>query len=123
MAVSASGPKGRRRIAVVTGSRADYGLLRETLKHLKATTTSSCTSVCGMHLSERFGATWLARSRRTIRAADQGRPRHRRGQRRRRHAQHGHGVIGFAEALPKKIVPDIVVLLGDRYEILAAASL
>jgi len=120
MAVSASGPAGRRRIAVVTGSRADYGLLRETLKHLKAADDVELhIVVCGMHLSERFGATWreveadnfapltkvdldigedsaVAVTRST-----------------------GRGVIGFAEALPQ-IAPDIVVLLGDRYEILAA---
>ena len=32
----------------------------------------------------------------------------------------GIGVTGFAEALPK-LAPDLLVVLGDRYEILSAA--
>ncbi len=51
----------RRRIAVVTGSRADYGLLRGILTRLKAMDDVSLSIIaCGMHLVPRFGETWRA---------------------------------------------------------------
>src|SRR3984957_9096711 len=50
-----------RRIAVVTGSRADYGLLRGMLRELRRTSDVDLRLiVCGMHLADKFGATWRA---------------------------------------------------------------
>ncbi len=120
--MSATAPSVRRRIAVVTGSRADYGLLRETMKRLQAAEDVELqVVVCGMHLSDRFGATWReieADGFATMTKIDMdigddssaGVAR-----------STGLGVIGFAAALPQ-LAPDIVVLLGDRYEILAAGA-
>jgi UDP-hydrolysing UDP-N-acetyl-D-glucosamine 2-epimerase len=110
-----------RRISVVTGSRADYGLLRGILTRLKAMNDINLSVIaCGMHLLPRFGETW-----RIIEAdgfpiaakvdlkLDDDRPETvARGT--------GIGLSGFAEVLAQ-LKPDIVVVLGDRYEILAAA--
>ena len=111
----------RRRIAVVTGSRADYGLLRGTLARLrKADDVDLRVIVCGMHLVAKFGETWRAIEADGFAIAakidlelDDDRPETvARGT--------GIGVIGFSETLAT-LAPDLLVILGDRFEILAAA--
>ncbi|MEY9878672.1 UDP-N-acetylglucosamine 2-epimerase [Bradyrhizobium sp. USDA 329] len=111
----------RRHIAVVTGSRADYGLLRGILTQLKAADDVALSVIaCGMHLLPRFGETWriieadgFPIAAKIDLALDDDRAETiARGT--------GIGVIGFAEALPK-LAPDILVVLGDRYEVLAAS--
>ena len=112
----------KRRIAVVTGSRADYGLLRETMKRLQAANDVELqVVVCGMHLADRFGATWRAVEADGFRIA--ARVDLQLGEDTPEAVAHstGIGVSGFATALPK-LAPDLVLLLGDRYEILAAAA-
>ena len=110
-----------RRIAVVTGSRADYGLLRGVLTHLKAMDDVALSVVaCGMHLVPRFGETWRAieadgfpiAARIDFQLNDDQAQTVARGA--------GIGLAGFADALPK-LAPDVLVLLGDRFEILSAA--
>jgi UDP-hydrolysing UDP-N-acetyl-D-glucosamine 2-epimerase len=112
---------GRRRIAVVTGSRADYGLLRGILTRLKAADDVALSIIaCGMHLVPRFGETWRAIEADGFQIAakidlaldDDRAETVARGT--------GIGVSGFAEVLPK-LAPDVLVVLGDRYEVLAAA--
>lgn len=111
----------RRRIAIITGSRAEYGLLSWLMKDIKADLALELVVIAtGMHLSARFGDTIaeiradgfdpiavpcledcddrLAVARSTARA-----------------------VSGLAEALAQA-APDVVVVLGDRFEILAAAQ-
>jgi UDP-hydrolysing UDP-N-acetyl-D-glucosamine 2-epimerase len=111
----------RRRIAVVTGSRADYGLLRGILTRLvKADDVELDVIVCGMHLVPKFGETWRlveadgfpVAAKIDLQLTDDRAETVARGT--------GVGVSGFAEALPK-LAPDLLVVLGDRYEILAAA--
>lgn len=111
----------RRRITVVTGSRADYGLLRGILTRLKAADDVALSVIaCGMHLVPRFGETWRAieadgfpiAAKIDLALDDDRAETIARGT--------GIGVTGFAEALPK-LAPDILVVLGDRYEVLAAA--
>jgi UDP-hydrolysing UDP-N-acetyl-D-glucosamine 2-epimerase len=111
----------RRRIAVVTGSRADYGLLRETMMRLRdASDIELQVVVCGMHLAEKYGATWRAiesdgfpiAAKVDLALGEDSPAAVARST--------GIGVTGFAQVLPK-LAPDIVVLLGDRFEILAAA--
>ncbi|UVO31811.1 UDP-N-acetylglucosamine 2-epimerase [Bradyrhizobium arachidis] len=111
----------RRRIVVVTGSRADYGLLRGVLAQLKAADDVALSVIaCGMHLVPRFGETWRAieadgfpiAAKIDLALDDDRAETIARGT--------GTGVTGFAEALPK-LAPDILVVLGDRYEVLAAA--
>lgn len=111
----------RRRIAVVTGSRADYGLLRGLLARLQAADDVALSVIaCGMHLVPRFGETWRAieadgfpiAAKIDLELDDDRAETIARGT--------GIGVTGFAKALPE-LAPDILVVLGDRYEVLAAA--
>jgi len=110
-----------RRIAVVTGSRADYGLLRGILARLqKMDDVDLSVIACGMHLLPKFGETWRLieadgfpiAAKIDLQLDDDRAETVARGT--------GIGVTGFAEALPK-LKPDLLVVLGDRFEILAAA--
>lgn len=110
-----------RRIAVVTGSRADYGLLRGILARLKAADDVDLSVVaCGMHLVPKFGETWRAieadgfpiAARIDFHLDDDRAETVARGT--------GIGLSGFADALPK-LAPEMLVLLGDRFESLSAA--
>lgn len=112
---------GRRHIAVATGSRADYGLLRGILMRLRAADDIALSIIaCGMHLVPRFGETWrmieadgfLIAAKIDLNLDDDRAKTVARGT--------GTGVSGFADALAQ-LRPDILVVLGDRYEILAAA--
>jgi UDP-hydrolysing UDP-N-acetyl-D-glucosamine 2-epimerase len=111
----------RRRIAVVTGSRADYGLLRGILTRLQQMEDVDLSVIaCGMHLVPKFGETWRLieadgfpiAARIDLQLGDDRAETVARGT--------GIGVTGFAEALPK-LAPDLLLVLGDRFEILAAA--
>ncbi len=111
----------RRRIVVVTGSRADYGLLRGILTRLRAADDVSLSVIaCGMHLVPRFGETWRAieadgfpiAAKIDLALDDDRAVTIARGT--------GIAVTGFAEVLPK-LTPDVLVVLGDRYEVLASA--
>jgi UDP-hydrolysing UDP-N-acetyl-D-glucosamine 2-epimerase len=110
-----------RRIAVVTGSRADYGHLRGVLTQLKTADDVALSVIaCGMHLAPKFGETWRAieadgfpiAARIDFRLDDDRAETVARGT--------GIGLAGFADALPK-LAPDLLVVLGDRFEILSAA--
>ncbi|QPF82959.1 UDP-N-acetylglucosamine 2-epimerase (hydrolyzing) [Bradyrhizobium genosp. L] len=111
-----------RHIAVVTGSRADYGLLRGILARLKAADDVTLSVIaCGMHLVQRFGETWRAieadgfplAAKIDLALADDRAETVARGT--------GIGMSGFADTLAR-LKPDLLVVLGDRYEILAAAT-
>lgn len=112
----------KRKICVVTGSRAEYGLLYWLMKEIQQDPGLELQVVAtGMHLSPEFGLTYkiiendgfninarvemLLSSDTPVGVAK----------------SMGLGVIGFADAL-NNLKPDLMVLLGDRYEILAAAQ-
>jgi UDP-N-acetylglucosamine 2-epimerase (non-hydrolysing)/GDP/UDP-N,N'-diacetylbacillosamine 2-epimerase (hydrolysing) len=111
-----------RKIGIVTGTRAEYGLLYWLMKEIAADPDLCLqTFVTGMHLSPEFGLTYrqieadgfqidarvemLLSSDSPVGIAK----------------SIGLGVIGFAEALDR-LRPDILVVLGDRFEILAAVQ-
>jgi UDP-hydrolysing UDP-N-acetyl-D-glucosamine 2-epimerase len=111
----------RRKICVVTTSRADFGLLAGLMHAILSDPTLRLQVIAaGMHLEEEFGATW-----REIEAAglriDRRVPMQMKGE---SAAANLHslalGMDGFAEALAT-LKPDILVLLGDRFELMAPA--
>lgn len=111
-----------RKICVVTGSRADYGLLFWLMKGIAADPALELQVVAtGMHLSPEFGLTFrqigadgfaIAAKVEMLLSADTPVAISK---------SLGLGVIGFADAL-ERLRPDVVVVLGDRFEILAAAQ-
>lgn len=111
----------KRKICIVTGTRAEYGLLRPLIQKVEASeNTDLQLVVTGMHLSPEFGLTYrrieedgfaITRKVESLLSSDTpsgiGKST-------------GLGLIGFSDALAD-LQPDLLVLLGDRFEILAAA--
>jgi GDP/UDP-N,N'-diacetylbacillosamine 2-epimerase (hydrolysing) len=112
----------KRKICVVTGSRADYGLLRSVMQEIKEDGDLDLrVIVTGMHLSSKFGNTYkeiegdgfeidyriecLNSTDSAISLAD----------------SMGKVLEGCVEIFDA-LKPDIVLVLGDRFEIFAAAA-
>ena len=112
----------KRTIAVFTGSRADYGLLFWLMKDIQASDRLRLqTLVSGMHLSAKHGDTWRDIEKDGFRI-DQRVDLQLAGDQALDVAQAvGRGVIQMAQAL-SEMKPDILVILGDRFEALAAAQ-
>ena len=112
----------KRKICVVTGSRADYGLMYWLLKDLQADPEIELQLVVtAMHLSAEFGSTWrkieedgfsITRRVDMLLSGDSSIAIAK---------SMGLGVIGFAQIF-EELEPDIVVLPCDRFEILSAAQ-
>jgi UDP-hydrolysing UDP-N-acetyl-D-glucosamine 2-epimerase len=111
-----------RKICIVTGTRAEYGLLYWLMKDVGADPYLQLQIIAtGMHLSPEFGLTYqqieadgfnIDAKVEMLLSSDSpvGITK-----------SMGLGVIGFADALDR-LKPDILVVLGDRFEILAAAQ-
>ncbi|PLW82088.1 UDP-N-acetylglucosamine 2-epimerase (hydrolyzing) [Kineobactrum sediminis] len=111
-----------RKVCVVTGTRAEFGLLRYLMEDIRQHPALELqVAVTGMHLSPEFGSTYqeieaagfiidikveMLLSSDTSTAVTK---------------SMGLGVIGFADAY-QRLKPDIVVVLGDRFEIFSATS-
>ncbi|WP_367237603.1 UDP-N-acetylglucosamine 2-epimerase [Pseudomonas sp. Rh2] len=108
-----------RKVAVFTGTRAEYGLLYWLMKSIQASETLDLqVIVSGMHLSPEFGETWKEVERdgfvidakvEILLSSDTpvGVVK-----------SMGLGTLGFADALDR-LRPDVLVVLGDRFEALA----
>lgn len=111
-----------RKVCVVTGSRAEYGLLRPLLAEIAADADLQLDVVAtGMHLSPEFGLTYrqieadgfsIGAKVEMLLSADTAVAVTK---------SLGLGVIGFADAF-ERCRPDVVVVLGDRFEVFAAAQ-
>jgi GDP/UDP-N,N'-diacetylbacillosamine 2-epimerase (hydrolysing) len=111
-----------RKICVVTGTRAEYGLLRWVMQGIKDDFDLELQIIAtGMHLSPEFGLTYktieadgfdIDRKVEMLTSSDTpvGIAK-----------SMGLGLIGFADALGQ-LNPDLVIVLGDRFEIFAAVS-
>jgi len=111
-----------RKILVVSGTRAEYGLLRWLMQGIRDSRALELQLVAtGMHLSPEFGMTVntieadgfkIDRKVEMLLSSDTpvGVTK-----------SMGLGMIGFADALAE-LQPDLMLVLGDRYEIFAAAS-
>lgn len=110
------------KLCFVTGSRADYGLLQPVIAMAEADPSFEVQIIASaMHLSTEFGMTiseiegdgypvdgkieMLLSSDTPVGTAK----------------SMGIGVIGFADAF-RRLMPEIIVLLGDRFEALCAAQ-
>ena len=111
-----------RRICVVTGTRAEYGLLYWLLRDIKRDPDLQLQLVaCAAHLCPEFGMTvnQIEKDGFTVDARVQMLLA---GDSRLAMAKStGLGAIGFADAF-EQLKPDIIVILGDRFEMLAAAQ-
>lgn len=111
-----------RKICVITGTRAEYGLLRWVMQGIKDDPELILQIIAtGMHLSPEFGLTYQAieqdgfqidRKVEMLTSSDTSVGIAK---------SMGLGMIGFADTLAQ-LQPDIIVVLGDRFEIFAAVS-
>ena len=111
-----------RKICVITGTRAEYGLMRWVMQGIKDDPELTLQVVAtGMHLSPEFGLTYreiekdgfqIDRKFEMLTSSDTpvGIAK-----------SMGLGLIGFADVL-NELKPDLIVVLGDRFEIFAAVS-
>lgn len=111
-----------RKICVVTGSRAEYGMLYWLMKEIQQDPFLHLQLiVTGMHLSKEFGVTYqqieqdgfVADEKIEMLLSDDTPAGITKAM--------GVSVSGFAEAL-NRLKPNLLVVLGDRYEMLAAAQ-
>ncbi len=111
-----------KKICVVTGSRSEYGLLRLLMKDIQGTVNLELqVVVTGMHLSPEFGNTYreiendgfkINKRIEMLLSSDTATGIAK---------STGLGMIGFADAF-SDLSPDIVIILGDRFESLSAVS-
>ena len=111
-----------KKICVVTGTRAEYGLLRWVMEGIRQSSELELQLIAtGMHLSPEFGMTVEAieedgfeieRKVEMLLSSDTAVGITK---------SMGLGMIGFADALAE-LKPDLMLVLGDRYEIFAAAA-
>jgi len=112
----------KNKVCVVTGSRAEYGLLKNLMKLFKESPKFELQIIAtGMHLSPEFGLTYreiendgfvISKKVEMLLSSDIPSSIAK---------SMGLGMIGFASAL-EDLKPDLVVVLGDRTEILSVAS-
>lgn len=112
----------KRRVCVVTGSRAEYGLLCWLMKEIQSSPALELQVVAtGMHLSPEFGLTFRNIEEDGFRIDEKVEMLLSSDTPAGIAKSIGLGTIGFADAFAR-LKPDIVVLLGDRFEIFAAAQ-
>ena len=111
-----------KKICVITGSRAEYGLMSRVMRLIQEEPDMQLQIIAtNMHLSVEYGETYkeieadefvidkkipILSSSDTTNATAK---------------SVGTGMIGFADAY-EELQPDMIMVLGDRYEILAAVS-
>lgn len=111
-----------RKVCVVSGSRADYGLLYWVMREIRDHPALELqTAVTGMHLSRRHGETWQEIEKDGFRIDARVDTQLEDDSVVSVTKSVGRGVIGFADAFAR-LDPDFVLILGDRFEILAAAQ-
>ncbi len=110
-----------KKICVITGTRAEYGLLKWVMKGIKDSSKLDLQIIAtGMHLSPEFGLTYkeikddnfkINKKVEMLISSDTPAGISK---------SIGLGLIGFSDAL-LELNPDAILVLGDRYEILSAS--
>ncbi|WP_373077084.1 UDP-N-acetylglucosamine 2-epimerase [Fusobacterium varium] len=111
-----------KKICIVTGTRAEYGLLKPLIKRIKEENQLQLQIlVTGMHLSLEFGLTYkqieedgfkIDEKIEILLSSDKDSGICK---------SVGLGMILFSEAL-ERLIPDLIVVLGDRFEIFSLVS-
>lgn len=111
-----------RKICIVTGTRAEYGLLSRLMRFIEEDVDLQLQIIAtNMHLSPEFGLTYreiekdgfkINKKVEMLLSADTSSSVAK---------SLGLGIIGFADAYTD-LQPDMIIVLGDRYEILGAVS-
>lgn len=111
-----------RKICVVTGSRAEYGLLSGLMKAIQENAGLQLQIIAtNMHLSPEFGLTYKEIERDGFRIDKKLQMLLSGDTSNATTKSAGLATIGFADAY-EDLQPDLIVVLGDRYEILAAVT-
>lgn len=112
-----------RKLCVVTGTRAEYGLLSRLMQMIKDSEQTELQIIAtNMHLSPKYGNTYQEIEKdgfnidKKIPILEEGKDTAKDTV-----LSMSKALAGFAEAYDE-LKPDMVVVLGDRYEILAAAT-
>ena len=112
----------KRKVCIITGARAEYGLLYWLMKEIQASSKLDLQIIAtGMHLSPEFGSTYkqieedgftINKKVEMLLSSDSevGITK-----------SMGLGMIGFADAF-YDLNPDLIVILGDRFEIFSVAT-
>jgi GDP/UDP-N,N'-diacetylbacillosamine 2-epimerase (hydrolysing) len=112
----------KRTICVITGTRADYGLLKPLIDEIRSDATLIFRLiVTGSHLSPEFGSTCTDIEHDGVPVAERIEMLLSSDTPVSVCKSMGLAVIGFSETY-SRMKPDIVVVLGDRYEILCAVE-
>ena len=111
-----------RKICIVTGTRAEYGLLRWLMQYIREATGLELQVIAtGMHLSPEFGLTYreiendgfsIDRKVEILLSSDTPAGLAK---------SMGLGLICFGDAL-QQLQPDIMLVLGDRFELFSAVA-
>lgn len=111
-----------KKIAVFTGTRAEYGLLYWLLKDIEADSELELILlVSGMHLSPEFGLTYNTIESDGFKINEKIETLLSSNTKEGVAKSIGLGVLGFTDALSRQD-PDVLVILGDRFEALAIAQ-
>lgn len=113
-----------RKICVVTGTRAEYGLLSRLMRMIKDSLETKLQVIAtNMHLSPKYGNTYKEIEKDGF-SIDNKVPiidENGRNDSLSTVLEMSRGLKGYAEAY-QELKPDMVLILGDRYEMLAAAT-
>jgi GDP/UDP-N,N'-diacetylbacillosamine 2-epimerase (hydrolysing) len=111
----------KRKVCFVTGTRADYGILHPLIKKVQISPVLDVDIIAtGMHLSTEFGLTYkqiindgfvISKKVEMLLSSDTSVGITK---------SMGLGLIGFSDAL-SELTPDLIIILGDRFESLVAA--